>query len=425
MAVEIPQIIPAIHRNGLAAPELIARLPQPVIDNLTHLTNYVDMIPGIRTGELFRKIYQADPSAWMPNEQLINSMLFAGEGSQEGLKRRVYAKLRYTEERFPRVGQRSFLDSETNTRFRSMPIIRILHAVEEITEGMTRRTGEKAFCHVLRCVDRGIDYIRLINRIRASGSYCLYFNPRVAEMLLASLALHDLSEEKRKTADNAYKRGRVIAEYDSWGKSGLRLQDYSVTDDNADQAELLKEWFVRFDSPYLGFLAESLIQVDTDRFPEDEKMKQVIAQHTDYSDKLNLSVPPQLMLHFVPIVTKDLDRNDNLATYYFTEEGGVYRLTDPEKIVDKAREQLDEFAPLEGYFTFVNADFYNELTSYETIFGIEPVYHFFKSASSNHPEILKMLPTRWARLTLLGVNPNQLYGKTPTWGTYSHLPVMI
>ncbi len=425
MALEILRRASEVRRTGIMTPKFVADLPTPAIDFITHYyPKSLESLPGYENGDYFKKIYESNPVLWMPNKELMNSMLYAGERGTEGLKKRVYDRIRTLEVRFPSVGLKSYIDQDQDTRFNPLPILQILEAVEETMDGQNRRTGEDSFCHILRCVDRGIDYISLVNKLYRTNRYFLYFNPPVAEILLSSLALHDLSEEKRKIVGNVYKRGRVLSINDSWGKSGLRLETHLVKDDNIERSKLLKEYFIPFKSPYLDFLLESLVEVDTDRYSEDRKIQEVINQLSARSKKLRLIVEPQLLLNLIGVIVKDIDRIDNLTTYYFTKENGEYVLTKPEKLLNKTEEQLNEFAPLERYFMFEKAEQIGRDTLTQ-ILGLEAFYHLYMAQYSKNTEILKMLPTRWASLTRLGVNPNLLYSKTPTWGTYSKLPLMI
>ncbi len=408
-------------QNFVNQPENGGKLSQSVMIALMSLpTVDLDVIlPGYTEGRYFYANYQADPQAWVPNVQFREKIMYAGEGNLDGLRQRVYNRIHKLHEHFPEA-IRPITDERGMPRnMNPYNLIKVLDFVEKfMAKADLRRTGEESFAHILRIVDRGIDYIKFLNQISHDGTLSLFFTPEVAEIFLMVLATHDFNEDKFKQKS---RRGNVFrqGDYEAYLKAGdpntgiiLRIKEYPENQSiDSEKSKVVDSTLIPMDAAYIQYYMDATNALNSNNFPEGQYIRGMNKVLSQQADKLTLMLQSQRLLHYMPQIAKCLDRDDNMATSTFILKDGIYQPRDPDRIYDKAKETLQQFPDAERYFIQASTEFFHESYLFKAL-GLENFYRHI-ALLRQYKVRSRFLPTESAKLWLLGVNPNRMYADDP------------
>lgn len=377
------------------------------------------LLPGYSEGKYFYASYQAYPQAWVPNVQLREKILYAGEGNLDGLRQRVYKRIHKLHEHFPEAIRPMTDEKGIPQNMNPHNIIRVLDFVEKfMAKADLRRTGEESFAHILRIVDRGMDYIQFLNGISRDGTLSLFFTPEVAEVFLMVLATHDFNEDKFKQKTE---NGNLIrqGDYEVHWQSGnpnvgilLSIKEYpeDKTIDDVD-TKVVDSALIPMDPNYIPYYMDATAALNSNNFPEGKNIEGMNSITRKQADKLTLIFQSQRLLHYMAQIGKCFDRDDNMATSTFILENGIYKPRDPDRIYDKAKETLEQFPDAERYLIHASTEFFHESYLFKAL-GLENFYRHI-ALMRQYKVRSRFLPTESAKLWLLGVNPNKMYADDP------------
>lgn len=390
-----------------------------------------ERVSGFISNEHLESVYAQSPESWVPEPELMNELLYAGQGDIEGLRKFVEREINHMCRDIP---VRNTDSAEETTEYISPDnILAALHTVEKFMEGQTRRTGEPGIGHVYRTTLRTIDFLRRQNSLFNMGHNVGFFNGQTSEALLMTAILHDFAEDifVEKNDKGTYEgiRGKV-ERLDAIGgrtgiQTGLRLsimgcKGESKGDLHDDEVTEVVD-LPNIDERVSFFIMNALDALKSDLVDPDNIIDHLLERIDKTKRNVNSRSLSNQLFPYIAAIVKMMDRCDNLATYTFRKgDDGTYQPAPVEKIKEKADEQLRMFPKLECAIWDLGTDpFIFKNMQHARKFGyadnLRPEDLFV------HANTFESFPTRWARLVKLGLNPNQLYKRN--WSTY--LPEMI
>ncbi len=455
-------------------PHVFARLPNPVKTLIASLSiSQIEQdFPGFKDGKYFRQRFEAEPEAFVPDEALRNSILFAGEDDMVSLQRRVDQRIEGLKNNFPTPYRRNTLNidqigisSEEQERiwmgkplpenvgrtkdtiitpaFNAFKIRKVMRFVEQFMQYRKKRlTGEDNFAHILRLVDRGIDLIQVVSRYHRNHPMSLYFTPEVAESFLLTVILHDFSEDEYEVQNEdgsvSYFTGEVVADQSSrslennlllrilekpdktTNKKNGKKTPHETTKTDRSKEKIIQEMSIDMDSAHIPYVTMALRmlnsrlvedRVDTDR---DEHIPQMNDRTERQRIQAALYDPSQMILESFGQLVKLIDRIDNLFTRAFEYDGEKHVPRDLKGIISKYKDTLVQF-PYIQYVLF-------DLLSSRHIFDIGRVFprlekmYFRYITITNSKELNEFLPVRIAKMMMMGLTLEEIFeaeGKYP------------
>ncbi|HRN70055.1 MAG TPA: hypothetical protein PLS49_02615 [Candidatus Woesebacteria bacterium] len=144
---------------------------------------------GFFSGERLGQCYTQ--KRWMPDADLLNAMLFAGQNNFENLQEYTYQHIQQLTV--------ELRDSQTETiHSHNVPtdnIYKSLGIQERLVEDMLRRTGEKVIAHIYRSLLRTSGFIHYYNNLHNTYGLNTTFTPERAEIAYLATNLHDFEED--------------------------------------------------------------------------------------------------------------------------------------------------------------------------------------------------------------------------------------
>ena len=397
--------------------EAIARFPKYLLGTFLMQTTRMinDQYPGFFWGQRFQESYESSPQRFVPENDLRKNILFLGHENYDGLKEYVTVRIRSLEN-FP-------LQDNNNVPVRGLSstqvdnIMGVLGLVEKGYEGKKRKTGEPEFAHILRVLSSTIDFLTDVQKIEQDWKNrqkwlpfrwpkYFFFTPATVELLLLGSIMHDFVEpDKEIDAEIGQRKvmGRIQFlsdtldyEADEVRQPGIYAQ--RIRQRKKDKIEVLEEFRVADVNPdFYPYFQNAMKAVNSSQVL-DQKAVDLLLSKTSHK---KMHIYPfgrwQQLLALFPVLIKIIDRLDNIATrtFVYNEGDDDYKPAKPTGIRRKAFEVLDDYPKIEDIVVAL-------MTS------MDP-YTFRKFGYRIFPEVLKWFPSRWAKLTLLGLNPNQIY----------------
>lgn len=375
---EIVQM-PLIERNELLA------LPPEIL-------NFA--FKGFLTGERLEKYYSQ--KKWMPDGDLLNAMLFAGKGNFDGLQRYTYEQ----------IENLSVILKDNNNNFIKYPVPTdniwcSLHIVERLVADQLRRTGEPVVAHNYRCLlylQQRIDYYNNLHNLYYSNTR---HTPEIAEVEYIATNLHDFEEDPIMQTDESIEVGqtKIIPNPDD-EKNNMLFFLRRAHQSKRGRTTVLEDIKLDLGPKQIHYLNNALRALNSSQTDKDLIIDHLLGiVHEGYAS-IKLFDAESFVLNSIPIYVKTgADRPDNLATYFVRKHPASQQLipVTPNKITNKAQENISMFNLAEIHMLLDSPE----------LFGSPPIYNTTDDVSS--PSSLRFFPSRWGKLSLLGLSPNQMY----------------
>ncbi len=370
--------MPSIERNELLA------LP-PVILNQA----FKGFLSGRRL-ELFHR-----ESDWLPSADLLNAMLFAGQQDFKGLKQHTYDTISNLQ-----VEIRNEDNSISSLPVRTDNIIQSLEIVERIVHKQLRRTGEPVVAHNYRCLLRTQQIINYYNELHNYYGSNSRHTPEIAEAEYITSNLHDFEEDPILQDDKSFHIGRTkVIPNPLESKNNLDFFLRRALQNKRGKTAVLEDMRLDLNPTQIHYIQNALRALNSSETDKDMIIEHLMGiVHEEYA-AITLFDAESFVLSSIPIYIKTgADRPDNLATYFTKHSSSQNQTPVPvEKLVTKAQENL---------FMFDLAEIHMLLDS-PSFFASPIIYNSLDEANS--PSSLHFFPSRWAKLNLLGLSPNQMY----------------
>lgn len=337
------------------------------------------VLPDLRTGGY------VNPDKWVPRAELRKYLLFAGCENTQELKQYVFDEI-------------DTLNIPTHN------IKKALDIVEKAMTGMTRRTGEEGFAHILRCVKRGIDFIKVVSDKKEKGQIFWPFTLEAAEAILIGLALHDLGEDRRKVVVEGVETeepiGNVSLEYKASDYGGLLVTGFGK---GTQAQELLKL------KPNVAFgILKALEALNRNEIRDEESVDFLLRKQLGDLPKSNLDLYRNIFLLSLGIVIKNIDRVENLSTHCFRwdNQKKLFVPLEKKQVIKKANETFEQFENVEKFMAsllgsinlrvpFQNPDDRRTGKIYPVWFHDQTTMSYF--------------PSHWGIKILLGLGPDDIF----------------
>lgn len=409
------------QRTGILSLSRISETPQLVRDVFSFAkTSVIDTLyPGFSSGKYLREQYEKDPGILVPSPEIVKDILFLGCKDFDGLKH-------YTHHLLDEFGETFYVRStRSNTEQRGMDMTNIkkaLTAVETSLNGKIRNTGEPEIAHIYRLLARGIDFINQNVVFFNAQKENIHYTRDTAELQLLLLTLHDFTEPDKKNLMHDGKMvvaGQVqfisdvldegsVALYPHSGqrKNGVWLDVY-----NSDQSQpgIIQSHRLEGINPlYFGFLRVALKALNSAFVQDNNAIETLMSEVSNEAKTILTTQISQQMLHAMPVIAKLIDRDDNACTRSFTYKDGEYSPAELEGVIAKASEILSTYPEAEKILLKTMSDWNRQyyldiLTARNWTGNSVPHGIFYRS-------IFKLLPSRWAKLILCGVEVDKIFG---------------
>lgn len=374
---EIVQMAP-VERNALLAlsPEIL---------------NFA--FKGFLTGKRLEMFHREKD--WLPSADLTNAMLYAGNDDFNGLRQhtldtidQLHVELLNTDNTI------STFPIKTDNIFRSLEI------VERIVNKQLRRTGEPVVAHNFRCLLRTKQIINYYNELHNYYGSNSRHTPEIAEAEYISSNLHDFEEDPIIQADESIHIGRtkVIPNPDSKENNKILFLRRAMQNKRG-YTSILEDMKLDLNPTQIHYIQNALRALNSSETEKDMIIEHLMGiVHEEYA-AITLFDAESFVLSSIPIYIKTgADRPDNLATYFMNQNSSHQLVpVSPEKLINKAQENL---------FMFDLAEIHMLLDS-PNLLASPLIYNSLEEVNS--PSTLQFFPSRWAKLVLLGVSPNQMY----------------
>lgn len=356
--------------------------------------------------EYFYHYYRDNDKKKIPGDQLRDTILYFGQHNFEGLKRGVVEHL---------TAYGMFSDNVKNT----------MDLAEKAYAGKRRRTGEPEFAHVLRILGFTAEFIHTLHlwdpkRDKRNKFQDIYIDPDfmfrkpLVDLLLMGVLLHDFIEPEKKDDGKTRVMGNVtfIGKTKSWqtlAESGADFPDREpgiwidrFGYDNYQKPYISDSVHIT-DIPdaYFAHFINGLNSLDSFGFTDEAEVTGQVGRTVAnlYSDLPSLLITP----YYIPALIKLLDRLDNTATYTFRQMLNSSEIipSQDSKIYEKALHTL-KFSRLEEALSRFIANIPLYVLVRSVSFGKVNVGKFY-------PDFVAMMPSVWAKKTLLGYGINDIW----------------
>lgn len=395
--------------------------PVPVLESL---------FPGYLEGTYFMRAYKQDPQRFVPSPSMLEEILFAGNHNEIELKDHVYQRIHNLNSVFelPKLSIYGFDDKDHQ---RTSNVIHTLDLIERSMEGELRNTGEKLFCHTLRVVNMAIDFVYdNMNLYNKKEKNIYLFMPSTIEILLLACALHDFVEPEKKADSSGKKRvhgdvsflmrepnNRKAEQYGMGDKSpGIWIQRYGLIDERT-RGVVEQLHLADIDDAYYKFLKDTLFALNSSEIADSDATSQVSLATFVQKRKLRLYQLQQSILHVLPHLVKLFDRLDNGYTRTFVYKDDTYQAAEPVGIIQKTHETLGSYQGSEDEMLEAMGDVYTDAILEKLPEFVRQSYHLPKHEAILNKRMWKWMPTRWAKLTLLGLGPDQILKPDPYYSS--------
>lgn len=337
------------------------------------------VLPDLRTGGY------VNPEKWVPQDRLRKYLLFAGCEDTVGLKQYVFEEI-------------------DTLKIPAHNIKRALSVVEKAMTGITRRTGEEGFAHILRCVKRGIDFIKVVSDKKEKGQIFWPFSPETAEAILIGLALHDLGEDRRKVIVKGIETeepiGNVSLEYKASDNGGLLVTGFGK---GVQVQELLKL------KPNVAFsILKALEAVNRNDIKDEESAEYLLKKLLGDLPKNDLDLIRDIFFISLGIVIKNIDRVENISTHCFRwdDQKKLFVPLEKKQVIKKANETFEQFENVEKFMASllgsVNLRVLSQNSDERRAGKSFPIWLHDETTMS-------YFPSHWGIKILLGLGPDDIF----------------
>ncbi len=365
-----------------------------------------EQYPGFLSGERVHKCYTEQ--AFLPSSEFINASLYAGQEDFEGLQKYTYTH----------IGSLSVkLTDETpekHTQTLAVPLDNIQKAlgmVERFMEEDMRRTGEPGIAHIYRSILRTTEIIEHYNNLHNTHGANTKITPEIAEIMHLASILHDFVEDSIEEGTKNSQRGIVKAFYDNSptdekDNSGLYIRRALYRNrENRFLHAIESDIFLPIKGSNLKYLENALNALNSNNVDPRAIINHLLGRVYQEYSRIYLMDTDQDTLSGVPIFIKTgADRPDNLATYFFLQnKEGRLEAMPVNRLIRKYQENLTMFNNAELHM----------LNDGPKLFSSRDIFHLSgeedESDIEQSPSNLHFFPSRWAKLGLLGLTPDQMY----------------
>lgn len=376
-------------------PHEIASMPQIDRDQLLALPSETlnTIFKGFLSGEHLKRIHKEKD--WLPNPDLLDAMLFAGKGSFKGLQHFTYEQIDNLT-----VSLKNQNDYIETYPVPNKNIWRSLHIVERLVNGQFRRTGEPVAAHNYRCLlymKKRIDYYNELHNSYNSNSK---HTPEIAEIEYIATNLHDFDEDPIMQNDKSILVGktRVIPNPDDTQNNQMLFLRRAMQSKRGETS-ILEDVQLDLDPKQIHYLQNALRALNSSTADKDMIIEHLMGIVYEEYASIKLFDTESFVLSSIPIYIKTgADRPDNLATYFSSQTvTNRHKPTSVEGLITKAQENVTMFNLAELHM----------LTDGPSLFSSSLVIP--KDEEIESPSLLKFFPSRWSKLALLGLSPNQMY----------------
>ncbi|OGG16380.1 hypothetical protein A3D78_04925 [Candidatus Gottesmanbacteria bacterium RIFCSPHIGHO2_02_FULL_39_14] len=417
-------------------------------------------LPGFYEGRYLGEEQEYLKSISILDKDVIRGLIFLNCESYQEMKEKVYQRIE-TMGKYYGIRKSNDLkgvEPVEETGFSTKEIIEVLDFVERAMEGRLRRTNEPAFTHILRVVNRALDFISYDSKLYNSGLTVFPLTPDAAKALILMSALHDFLEPGRTLSNGMkvpygdYQTTEILIDGKIRDKLTFRRFGKVI---NLEKMKFKIKGKVSFimDCDHRGHFINGLEALRSEGETEEQEFSRLRRYH---DSKVAESIPfsgRYLMWFYMPFLVRIFDRRDNLDTYLISKRNKVsknplmriddltdladYELGPPSirEILDKTVGTLKNIGYAEQIF--VNILSHSNIASFNSeqilsvalgihkslpnrireIFGRkisgEPFITRAVKSGIYNPEVLKMLPSRIAAYYLFGLSMSEIYKNNP------------
>lgn len=280
-------------------------------------------LPGFYDGK-----YMGDHESYIerlsrPEKDVIRGLLFLNCDSYQEMKDKVYQRIETMGKNF---GIRKAFDFSADFPIEKSPfstpeILDVLNFVEKTMEGQYRWTREPGFAHILRVVNRALDFISYNTRLYNSGLSFIPFTAETARGLILMSALHDFLEEKQILEDGSkvnlgdYFTKEVLT--DEGIKDRLIFRRFGMPlNKDKTEFEIKEEVSFIMDCDHRGHFINGLEALRSEGDTEELEFIRLRKYFDKKLKETQLGPYRYLMWLYLPFLVRIFDRRDNLDTYF-------------------------------------------------------------------------------------------------------------
>lgn len=308
----------------------------------------------LMSGQWFQERIDTGTDGRIPSAEYRRRAVFAGAETNNELRTVVEDRMEILAGDFARDRKER---NEQEPAFGIKTVPQFLRVVEEFMDGYRRRTGEEGVAHIYRIMLDCLDFIHDVNGLQTEGLEIQPFSEESATALLLLAACHDLPEDELKMANGAVRKANVDFIRDD-NESENKIPTIRLFELPSTQ-EVKYRYMESIPKDLAEYLRIGLRALNTDKHdsPMDhiwEGMQDIIPA----AKRLGL-------LPYLPALVKVFDRNDNIRTNSWEikkstpvgesvqgeqmSEDAVLVARPVQKIIEKCKETLTEYAPLYHY----------------------------------------------------------------------------
>lgn len=391
----------------------LTRVPPSAIDYFADNPYWLKAYPRIWEGELLK----AQPSKnLVPNESVANRILLAGCQDYESLSFYTQEKMRALSPdwRSPVLIYPRQEDDGTSTfTVETDVLMEVYDFLSDHYQKKYRGTGEPRFAHEQRMILRALDVIREVNARWDRGEGLFNFTPESAKVWLLMVLAHDFIEKEKDAGEFDPKGWRKETRTHYVVDSNPTSQGYYFTEAMVHRdgriGKVLKRLRINLKPYEMDALQTGLTALDSSGLDGEDTMHHLntLALNARYGRM------SEAMFRLLPFLTKVIDRDDNVATRTFKynprhrtkRNEPVFVARGHDGVIKKAQETINSFTRAEAMFMALAIPRHAYGTRQRMVQWVRDpnAKAYFK----------RMLPSRWAMLTLMGLGPNQIYANSP------------